>query len=282
MTADILTVVQGSALAAAIEAGDLAEQHRHAQHRALALELEQAHYQAALAARRYDAVDPDHLGLWLGLFRVVRRWLRPGCRVLDLGSSAGDCLRLLWTGVPGRLRPVRPALGVGLEPPSARSVLRAATALTPARLPILFTVAPLDAFPGQFDLILSHEVIYLLEDLEGTFAAARRALRPGGLFAAATAMYREHEYYRRWRPRLARHGIPVFDYSRATYVRALRRAGFRRVEVRPLRLSVGTYRRWRATRRPARSEWFASDADERRYFAEVGKLVFLGRRRGPT
>jgi len=49
--AAILAVVQGQALAAAIEAGDLAEQHHHAQHRALALELEQARYQAALAAR---------------------------------------------------------------------------------------------------------------------------------------------------------------------------------------------------------------------------------------
>ena len=38
--AEILTVVHGTALQAAIEAGDLAEQHHHAQHRALALELE--------------------------------------------------------------------------------------------------------------------------------------------------------------------------------------------------------------------------------------------------
>src|SRR5207247_1387862 len=60
VSAEILTVVQGSALAAAIEAGDLAEQHHHDQHRALALELEQAHYHAALAARRYEAVDPDN------------------------------------------------------------------------------------------------------------------------------------------------------------------------------------------------------------------------------
>ncbi len=60
MSAEILTVVQGSALQAAIEAGDLAEQHHHDQHRALALELEQATYQAALAARRYEAVDPDN------------------------------------------------------------------------------------------------------------------------------------------------------------------------------------------------------------------------------
>ncbi len=58
MSAEILAVVQGSALAAAIEAGDLTEQQRHDQHRALALELEQATYQAALAARRYEAVDP--------------------------------------------------------------------------------------------------------------------------------------------------------------------------------------------------------------------------------
>jgi len=60
VSAAILTVVQGSALAAAIEAGDLAEQQHHDQHRALALELEQATYQATLAARRYEAVDPDN------------------------------------------------------------------------------------------------------------------------------------------------------------------------------------------------------------------------------
>jgi hypothetical protein len=53
-------VVQGQALQAAIEAGDLAEQHTNDQHRALALELEQAQYQVVLAARRYEAVDPDN------------------------------------------------------------------------------------------------------------------------------------------------------------------------------------------------------------------------------
>jgi hypothetical protein len=60
VSAAILTVVQGRALQAAIEAGDLAEQHDADQHRALALELEQAHYQVALAVRRYEAVDPDN------------------------------------------------------------------------------------------------------------------------------------------------------------------------------------------------------------------------------
>lgn len=48
-------MVQGRALQAAIEAGDLLGQQRRAQHRALALELEQATYHATLAARRYEA-----------------------------------------------------------------------------------------------------------------------------------------------------------------------------------------------------------------------------------
>src|SRR5881409_3556797 len=60
VSAEILVVAQGSALQAAIEAGDLAEQHHHDQHRALSLELEQARYEARLAARRYEAVDPDN------------------------------------------------------------------------------------------------------------------------------------------------------------------------------------------------------------------------------
>ena len=81
VSAEILTVVQGSALQAAIEAGDLAEQHHHDQHRALALELEQAHYQAALAARRYEAVDPDNR---LVAAELEARWNGALARVAEL------------------------------------------------------------------------------------------------------------------------------------------------------------------------------------------------------
>jgi len=51
----------------------------HAQHRALALELEQAHYQAALAARRYEAVDPDSRYLTEGCTMSLHRG-KPGRR----------------------------------------------------------------------------------------------------------------------------------------------------------------------------------------------------------
>jgi len=60
VAAEILKAVEGNAIEAALEvATRLAEQQRE-RHQALALELEQARYEARLAARRYEAVDPDN------------------------------------------------------------------------------------------------------------------------------------------------------------------------------------------------------------------------------
>jgi DNA invertase Pin-like site-specific DNA recombinase len=93
VSAEILTVAQGSALAAAIEAGDLAEQQYYDQHRALALELEQAKYQATLAARRYEVVDPDNR---LVAAELEARWNAALERVTELEG------RLT---MPGRVAP---------------------------------------------------------------------------------------------------------------------------------------------------------------------------------
>jgi DNA invertase Pin-like site-specific DNA recombinase len=81
VSAAILTVAQGHALAAAIEAGDLVERSQQERHRALALELEQAQYQARLAARRYEAVDPDNR---LVAAELEARWNAALERVTDL------------------------------------------------------------------------------------------------------------------------------------------------------------------------------------------------------
>ena len=55
---EILKAIEGDAIEAALHAAErVAEQQRQRQ-RALALELEQARYEAQLAARRYEAVDP--------------------------------------------------------------------------------------------------------------------------------------------------------------------------------------------------------------------------------
>lgn len=56
---EVLGAISGNVVEAAVEAAEKARQHSGEQRRALELELEQARYEAKLAARRYEAVDPD-------------------------------------------------------------------------------------------------------------------------------------------------------------------------------------------------------------------------------
>ncbi len=57
---ELLKAVEGNAIEAAVEAAARIAEQRSQQRQALALELEQAQYEARLAARRYEAVDPDN------------------------------------------------------------------------------------------------------------------------------------------------------------------------------------------------------------------------------
>lgn len=60
VAAEILEAVEGNAVEAALEAAARIVEQRSQQRQALSLELEQAQYEARLAARRYEAVDPDN------------------------------------------------------------------------------------------------------------------------------------------------------------------------------------------------------------------------------
>jgi DNA invertase Pin-like site-specific DNA recombinase len=60
IAAELLKAVEGSAIEAAVEAATRIAAQRGQQRQVLALELEQVQYEARLAARRYEAVDPDN------------------------------------------------------------------------------------------------------------------------------------------------------------------------------------------------------------------------------
>jgi DNA invertase Pin-like site-specific DNA recombinase len=55
----VLDAVTGNAIDAALQAANRMQQQRQELRESIALELEQARYEARLAARRYEAVDPD-------------------------------------------------------------------------------------------------------------------------------------------------------------------------------------------------------------------------------
>ena len=68
---EVLRAIGGNAIEAALEAAEQIRHQRHEQRRALELELEQARYEAHLASRRYEAVDPDNR---LVAAEVEARW----------------------------------------------------------------------------------------------------------------------------------------------------------------------------------------------------------------
>lgn len=57
---EILRAIGGNAVEAALQAADKMREQRQQQRKSLELEVEQARYESRLAARRYEAVDPDN------------------------------------------------------------------------------------------------------------------------------------------------------------------------------------------------------------------------------
>ena len=78
IAAEVLKAVEGNAVEAAVEAAARIAEQRSQQRQAQALELEQAQYEARLAARRYEAVDPDNR---LVAAELEARWNAALCRV---------------------------------------------------------------------------------------------------------------------------------------------------------------------------------------------------------
>nr|WP_207459638.1 methyltransferase domain-containing protein [Azospirillum sp. SYSU D00513] len=140
-----------------------------------------AAYVRALFDRYADSFDQHLLGK-LGYVAPVRLRAavdalpgpRTGLRVLDLGCG---------TGLGGEaFRPLAGHLaGVDLSP---RMVEKARQRNLYDDLQVGDVVAAMDAAPGSWDLLVAADVLVYIGDLAPLFAAARRALRPGGHFAA--------------------------------------------------------------------------------------------------
>src|SRR5947199_1878310 len=87
VAAEILKAVEGNAIEAALEVAARAAEQQSQRHRALSLELEQARYEARLAARRYEAVDPDNR---LVAGELEARWNAALSTVGEVEERLGD------------------------------------------------------------------------------------------------------------------------------------------------------------------------------------------------
>jgi DNA invertase Pin-like site-specific DNA recombinase len=80
----VLEAVSGNAIQAALDAADQMQQKQRDLHTAVELELEQARYEARLAARRYESVDPDQR---LVAAELEARWNTALQKVKELESK---------------------------------------------------------------------------------------------------------------------------------------------------------------------------------------------------
>jgi len=90
VASEVLRAIEGNAVEAAVVAAEQMEQQRQNLRKSLALELEQARYEARLAARRYEAVDPDQR---LVAAELEARWNSALQKTRDLEDRLDGCDR---------------------------------------------------------------------------------------------------------------------------------------------------------------------------------------------
>lgn len=101
--------------------------------------------------------------------------LSPSARVLDVGCGSGASCRPLLEAVPGG-----EVVGLDLSPEMIDSAERALAGRPGIRF-VVGDAAEMDAcVSGEFDAVLYTASAFLIPDLDRSFEAARRILRPGG------------------------------------------------------------------------------------------------------
>jgi SAM-dependent methyltransferase len=117
-----------------------------------------------------NAMNDDHRHLWQQLILHMAEDNVAGRSVLDYGCNQGGFLRLLF-----ELKPFHRGTGADIALDSLALARQRA-----GRLPLQFvSVSELKEMTAAFDVAFSHEVVYLLPDLDAHAALMRRVLKPG-------------------------------------------------------------------------------------------------------
>ncbi len=207
---------------------------------------------------RGEQMENHHLSI--ARQTVARMGLKPGDRVLDLGSGTGCVTRWLAQVVEGG-----PGMAVGLDI-SDEMIARARSASLSVEN-VLFAVAAAEEIPWReeyFESALSIESFYYYPDQEAVLRELYRVLVPGGRLFLLINLYKENPYSLRWVEKLK---VPVHVRSEAEYEQMLRAQGFTGTVIAHIPdLS--------ATPDDYKSAWFAS-ADELREFKRIGALLLM-------
>ncbi|MEM9812319.1 MAG: class I SAM-dependent methyltransferase [Pseudomonadota bacterium] len=168
-------------------------------------------------AAEEDSMTEEHTWIWREMIDSVPEADLSQAKILDIGCNQGGFLRLLHD-----TRPFAKAVGIDL---AKQAVARAEARKGDRPIDYIASSRLADAGEG-FDLAFSHEVIYLIEDLEDHARQVAAALKPGGRYDAVTCCHSDNPLWSTWHPMIASFSnIPVPNHSVSDIAGAFRAAG---------------------------------------------------------
>lgn len=167
---------------------------------------------------REDAMAEGHAPIWRHLISLMREADLSGASVLDFGCNQGGLLRMLLAE-----RPFAKGLGIDI---ASQSIARARE--LSAGLNLDFAAADSPAPHREaFDLAISHEVIYLIDDLEAHARDMLAALKKGGVYYAITGCHKGNPDLDAWRKIVEQRTMTrIVDRSIQDYASIFLAAGF--------------------------------------------------------
>lgn len=169
--------------------------------------------------KREDAMSEGHAPIWRHLISLMRETDLSNASVLDFGCNQGGLLRMLFAA-----RPFAKGLGIDIASDSIAKAREVSVGMN-----LDFTVGDSPApHLEAFDLAMSHEVIYLIGDLEAHARDMLAALKKGGVYYAVTGCHTGNPDLDAWRRIVEqRTRTRIVDRSVQDYASIFLAAGFK-------------------------------------------------------
>lgn len=174
--------------------------------------------------REENAMNDDHMDLWLRMMRMMKEQNLADKSVLDFGCNQGGFLKELH-----KRHPFKEAVGVDI----AEASIETANMNLDGEPIDYMHAGLLHKQTGKFDIAFSHEVMYLLSDLREHAKLIKSCLKEEGVYYAAIGCHTDNPLWPSWKKLISSYSnVPVHSYSLDDYAEAFFREGFS-VSARP-------------------------------------------------
>ncbi len=165
-----------------------------------------------------ESMAEGHAPAWHALISYIQEKTLTDKRVLDFGCNRGGFLKVLYQSLP-----YKGALGVDI----AEDSIAYATE-NKGRTPCDYAHSRVLANEKEaFDIAFSHEVVYLLPDLQAHACEMASVLKTGGVYYLAIGEYAENPLWERWKKTVTEFSpVPTQTYSLQDIAKAFQDHGF--------------------------------------------------------